>query len=204
MKKLFVLLLCLIAVFALASCKNEPEQNATPEQDNTPAEPEFEEPDWESGVIRIMPAEGADSSWEQKVKLQFKMAVSYSAGEPIEFKLKCSDDITGIEIREVGNGDTFFIPKETPLSNWEKDSDGWYIITVPGEKVIPVAEPCMVLGVTARVPADSPTRAVCYVAFKDMKINNVPVDFTQYVGNELSFISPYSSSPSDLDVYIEE
>ena len=202
MKKLFVLLLCLLAVFAIVSCKQEPEpEPATPP---TPAEPEFEEPDWESGVLRVMPAEGAESSWDQKGKLQFKMAVSYNAGEPIEFKIKCSDDITGIEIREVGNGDTFFIPKETPLSNWEKDSDGWYIISVPGESVVPVAEPCLVLGVTARVPADSATRAFCYVAFKDMKINNVPVDFTTFVGNELALISSYSSSPSDLDVYIEE
>lgn len=202
MKKALVVLAVVLAIFAFVSCKNEPE--ATPEPDSTPATPEFVEPDWESGVIRIMPAEGADSSWEQKGKLQFKMSVSYSAGEPIEFKLKCSDDITGIEIREVGNGDTFFIPKETPLSNWEKDSDGWYIISVPGSSVVPVAEPCLVLGVTARVPSDSPTRAFCYVAFKDMKINSVPVDFTLYAGSEDSFISSYSSSPSNLDVYIEE
>lgn len=202
MKKALVVLAVVLAIFAFVSCKQEPE--ATPEPDPTPAEPEFVEPDWESGVIRIMPAEGADSSWEQKGKLQFKMSVSYNAGEPIEFKLKCSDDITGIEIREVGNGDTFFIPKETPLSNWAKDSDGWYIISVPGSSVVPVAEPCLVLGVTARVPSDSPTRAFCYVAFKDMKINNVPVDFTLYAGSEDSFISSYSSSPSNLDVYIEE
>lgn len=202
MKKALIIFAVLLAIFAFVSCKNEPE--ATPEPEPAPADPEFVEPDWESGVIRIMPAEGAESSWEQKGKLQFKMAVSYNAGEPIEFKLKCSDDITGIEIREVGNGDTFFIPKETPLSNWEKDSDGWYIISVSGSSVVPVAEPCLVLGVTARVPADSPTRAFCYVAFKDMRINNVPVDFTLYAGSEGSFISSYSSSPSDLDVYIEE
>ena len=200
MKKLLVLFLCLIAVFALASCKNEPEQNATPGSDDTPADTGFVEPEWESGVLRVRPADGA--TFSQDGKFQFKMSVNYNAGEPIEFKLKCTDDVTGIEAREGGNGDTFFIPKGTSIDVWEKDEDGWYIITIPGESVVPVADPCFSLGITARLP--NTNRPNCYVAIKDMKINNVPVDFTDYIDIETSLISDYVTSPNNLDVYIEE
>ena len=200
MKKTLVFLFIVLMVFALASCKNEPEQNATPEPDNTPAEPEFEEPDWESGVLRVRPADGA--TFSQSGKFQFKMTINYNAGEPIEFKLKCTDDVTGIEVREGGNGDTFFIPKGTSIDVWEKDEDGWYIISIKGEDVVPVANPCFSLGITARLP--DANRALCYVAIKDMKINNVPVDFTTYAGNEASFIVDYVTSPNQLDIYIEE
>lgn len=200
MKKFFVLLICLLAVFAIVSCKQEPEKGNDPVTPPTPAEPEFEEPDWESGVLRVRPADGA--TFSQSGKFQFKMTVNYSAGEPIEFKLKCTDDVTGIEVREGGNGDTFFIPKYTALSVWEKDEDGWYIISIPAESVVPVSDPCFSLGITARLP--DANRALCYVAIKDMKINNVPVDFTTFIGNEASFIVDYVTSPNQLDIYIEE
>ena len=195
MKKLFVLLLCLLALLAVVSGKSEPAQEPEPEPTPVPSEPE-----WESGTLVVRPAEGA--TFSQSGKFQFKMAINYSAGEPIEFKLKCSDDITGIEAREGGNGDTFFIPKYTELSVWEKDEDGWYIIVIPAESVVPVADPCFSMGITARLP--DANRANCYVAIKDMKINDVPVDFTVYVGNETSLISDYVTSPNNLDVYIEE
>ena len=200
MKKTLISILVLLMVFAFSACKNDPAQNAGPEPDTTPAEPEFVEPDWESGVLRVRPADGA--TFSQSGKFQFKMTVSYSIGEPIEFKLKCTDDVTGIEVREGGNGDTFFIPKGTSISVWDKDEDGWYIISIPGESVVPVADPCFSLGITARLP--DANRAICYVAIKDMKINNVPVDFTKYVGNETSLVEDYVTSPNQLDIYIED
>ncbi len=195
MKKLFVLFLCLLALFAVVSCENEPSKEPKPTPDPTPAEPE-----WESGVLVVSPAEG--STFSQNGKFQFKMAVNYSVGDTIAFKLKCSDDITGVEAREGGNGDTFFIPQYTALNTWEQDDDGWYIISIPAESVVPVADPCLSLGITARLPNDN--RSECYVAIKDMKISDVLVDFTEYVGEETSLISAYVTSPNNLDVYIEE
>jgi hypothetical protein len=43
----------------------------------------------------------------------------------------------------------------------------------------------------------------CYVAIKDMKINDEAVDFLDYV-DEDSFISAYVTSPDALDVTIVE
>ena len=195
MKKLFVLLFVLLAIFAFASCKQDPE-NADSAPDSGAG---TSEPKWDSGVLRVGPAE--DTTFSQDNKFQFKMAIEYNAGEPIEFLLKCSSDITGVEVREGGNGDTFFIPKNTPLTNWQKNADGWYIISIPAEDVIPAGEPAGSLGITARLP--NTNRASCYIAIKDMKINNVPVDFTEYIEDE-EFISPYVTSPEELDVRIIE
>ena len=197
MKKILVILFVLIAIFAFASCKQDPE-NAEPTPTPAP-EPGPTEPEWESGVLRIGPAE--ETTFSQDGKFQFKMAIEYNAGEPIEFLLKCSDDITGVEVREGGNGDTFFIPKNTPLTNWEKNDDGWYIISIPAADVIPVGEPAESLGVTARLP--NANRASCYIAIKNMKINDVLIDFTEYIEDE-EFISPYVTSPEELDVRIIE
>ncbi len=196
MKKFFIILLVLIAIFEFASCKQDPK----PTDEPTPApEPASTEPNWESGVLRIGPAE--ETTFSQDGKFQFKMALEYNAGEPIEFLLKCSPDVTGVEAREGGNGDTFFIPKNTPLSNWEKNADGWYIISIPAEDVIPVGEPAGSLGITARLP--NTDRASCYIAIKDMKINDVLIDFTDYIDDE-DFISAYATSPEELDVRIVE
>ena len=195
MKKVFVLFLCLLALFVIVSCKNEPNKEPEPTPEPTPVEP-----DWESGVLVVRPADGA--TFSQDGKFQFKMAVTYNAGETIAFKLKCTDDVTGVEAREGGNGDTFFIPKYTALSEWEQDDDGWYIILIPAEDVVPVADPCFSLGITARLPNDN--RSNCYVAIKEMKINDVLVDFTTYIGDETSLISDYVTSPNNLDIYIEE
>ena len=195
MKKFLVFLLVLLALFAVVSCKSEPAEEPEPTPAPAPAEPE-----WESGTLVVRPAEGA--TFSQSGKFQFKMSITYAAGEPIEFKLKCSDDVTGVEAREGGNGDTFFIPKYTELSVWEQDDDGWYIISIPGESVVPVADPCLAMGITARLPDTN--RSECYIAIKDMKINDVPVDFTVYIDDETSLISDYVTSPNNLDVYIEE
>lgn len=197
MKKLLVILMCLMAVFVIASCKQDP-KNAEPTPAPTPA-PEPEPMPSEPGVLRISPAEGA--TFSQDGKFQFTLAIEYNPGEPIEFLLKCSDAITGVEAREGGNGDTFFIPKNTPITEWEKNAEGWYIISIPGENVVPIAEPCYSLGITTRLPNDS--RSDCFVEIKNLKINDVLVDFTDYIDDE-DFVGSYVTCPDALDVKIGE
>ncbi len=202
MKKLLIVLFVLLAIFAVASCKQDPQPADTPETtppDNTPDKPVFTEPKWESGVLRVRPAD--DATFSQSGKFQFKMDIEYNANEPISFKAKFTEDITVLEVREGGNGDTFFIPKGTSIDNWEQDDDGWYIISIEGSSVTPANDTANSLGITTRLPDDD--RSICYVAIKDMKINNVPVDFKEYIDDD-SFISSYVTSPNELDVLFVE
>ena len=204
MKKVLLVLLVLIAIFAFASCKQEPEEDLKQNESQTSggnqaSAEDSKLPPTDSGVLIVSPGEGA--TFEQSGKFQFKMAIDYNAGEPIEFLLKCSGDITGVEVREGGNGDTFFIPKNTPISNWEKNSEGWYVISIPADKVTPAGAASASLGITTRLPDTN--RDKCFVAIKDMKINNELVDFTDYSENT-GFISAYSKSPDKLNVVINE
>ena len=128
------------------------------------------------------------------------MALEYNANEPIELLMKCSSDVTAITVRQAGDGDTRFIP-DTPVADFEKNADGWYVIKLSADEVIPTISPCYAIGVTVRLPNDN--RMNCYVAIKDMKINDEAVDFLDYV-DEDSFISAYVTSPDALDVTIVE
>lgn len=188
MKKTVVIMLCVLAVLAIVSCKNELNNNTTP------VEEEY------GGTLTVRPAEGA--TFSQDEKFQFKMAVSYESRVSIEFKLKCSEDITGVEVREGGNGDTFFVPKGTALSKWDRDDDGWYIISIPEESVTPAGQTSTSLGITARLP--NTNRSNCFVEIKNLKIDDELFDFTDYIGRTSELISAYATSPDNLDVSIED
>ena len=197
MKKLFALLLCIFALLAVVSCK-QPEPGASETQVGTP------EPKWEAGVIRVRPAEGAafPSGDSQHNKFQFQLSVPYNAGQPIEFLAKFSEDITKITVRQ-GEGDNTRFLDDALVSTLET-KDGWYVISIPGSSVTPMdnevpVESWLKLGITVRVPDD--TRANCWVAIKDMKINNVPVDFTTW-DLEDDYIVSYYSVPDNLDIKI--
>ena len=194
MKKLLVVLLCMLALFAVASCKNDPTPTPTPEPTPTPDPPA---PSWETGTLVVKPAE--ECTYSQTGKFQFKLALKFNEDEPIEMLMKVCDDITTITIRD-GSANTEFITK-VPVDEFEKTDDGWLIIKIPAEKVIPAVSPCLSLGITTYLPDD--TRANCFVAIKDMKINDEAVDFLEYA-DEDSFVSTYYTSPDALDVTIVE
>lgn len=196
MRKLLVVLLCMMALFAVVSCKNNPEPTPTPTPEPPTPTPE---PEWESGTLVVRPAE--ECSFSQTGKFQFQMALDYNEFEPIELLMYCSDEVTAVTIRQAGDGDQRFIP-DTPIDNFETTDDGWLIIKLSAEEVIPTISPCHALGVTVRLP--DANRMNCYVAIKDMKINDEDVDFLQYEGEEDSFITAYVTSPDALDVTIVE
>ncbi len=196
MKKILVVLLCLMAVFAVVSCKNEPTPEPTPDP---PAPEPTPEPEWESGTLVVRPAE--ECTFSQTGKFQFQMAVEYNANEPIELLMYCSDEITAVTIRQAGGDNTRFI-SDIPVDDFEKTEDGWLIVKLTEDQVIPNVSPCFALGITLRVPDTE--RNNCYVAIKDMKINGSDVDFLEYAGQEDSFINAYYTSPDALDITIVE
>ena len=197
MKKIFIILLCMLALFAVASCKNDPTPTPTPEPTPTPTPEPTPEPEWESGTLVVRPAE--ECTFSQTGKFQFKMSIQYNAGEPIDMLMYCSEDVTAITVRQAGDGDQRFIP-DTPIDDFERTEDGWVIIHLSAEEVIPTLSPCFALGITVRLP--DANRMNCYVAIKDMKLNDVDVDFLEYEGDD--FIGAYVTSPDALDVTIVE
>jgi len=197
MRRILVFLLCMLAVFAVVSCKNDPTPTPEPTPTPTPT-PDPPEPSWETGTLVVRPAEGC--SFSQEKKFQFQMALQYNANEPIELKMYCSEDVTAITVRQAGDGDQRFIP-DTSVYEFETDEDGWYIIKLTADQVIPTISPCFAMGITVRLPDDN--RMNCYVAIKDMKINGEAVDFLDYEDDD-SFVSAYVTSPDALDFTIVE
>ena len=190
MKKVLVFMLCFLAVFAIVSCKNEPTPEPTPDP---PA------PEWKAGDLVVSPGEGA--TYDQDGKFQFKMAVEYSGGEAIEFRMRCSDAVTKLDVREAGNGDLVFGSVIIDGST-EKDSDGWYIISIPADSVTPVADPCYGLGLTARLPNEA--RANCFVAIRNMKIGDEAIDFSAYIGEEDALVGSFYGVPDNLNIEIKQ
>ena len=208
MKKLFVVLFVLIAIFAFASCKQDP-KNAEP----TPApgpEP-APEPITQPGVLDVRPAESIetwnDSNWEQKSKFQFKLDVSFNANDSIDLYVKCSEVFDRIAIRQGGGDNTKFKVNEVeklPLSEFEKDGDGWYIVSIPAESVTPLsggaAQTSWVgLGVTFYAPDDSDVRTLpCWAALKGLKLGEEYFDITEW--DEEDCVQVYYNSPSAFDI----
>ena len=208
MKRLLVILMCLMTVFVIASCKQDP-KNAEP----TPApgpEP-APEPITQPGVLDVRPAESIetwnDSNWEQKSKFQFKLDVSFNANESIDLYVKCSEVFDRIAIRQGGGDNTKFKVNEVeklPLSEFEKDEDGWYIVSIPAESVTPLsggeAQTSWVgLGVTFYAPDDSDVRALpCWAALKGLKLGEEYFDIAEW--DEEDCVQVYYNSPSAFDI----
>ena len=174
----------MIALFSVVSCKHDPEPQPQPQE--------------QTGKLVVKPA--ADATYSQDNKFQFKIAVEYNELEPISFYVKCSDDVTVLDVREGGNGDTYYI-KNIPIADHEKTADGWYIISIPADKVTPAGETADSLGITARITNDK--RDNCFVEIRNLRFNDVAVDFLEHVDDN-SFVSAYATSPDKLDVSIIE
>ena len=205
MKKVLVILFVLLALFAIASCKQDPkpaEQTPDTTPDTTPVSTEpttadiiaaIVEPDWEVGVLRVKSDKDAENP-KQPNKFQFALNKSVTAGQSISFLAKFTENASTLTVR---NGDadpyTRFIP-DTAVSSFDQDSDGWYNVIVPGDGVIDSS----VIGFTMYV--DTGTWASSYIAIKDFKIAGEPVDLTAL--DEDSDIMPFVGAPSELNVLI--
>ena len=214
MRKLFIVLLCMLALFAVVSCKNEPKNS-----DNTDSEDEG----WESDVLIVSPAEG--TTFSQTGKFQFTMKVTVEAGKEVGFLAKFSDDITKITPRQ-GEGRNTKWMTDVPLSDLQMDEDGWYIIVVPAEKVILQEDEVVDNGdgttstvaknvetsskIALSVGVSDDTRANCWVAIKDLYVNGDAdggvdeVDFSTWVGHETEYVEPWYTSPAAITVQITE
>lgn len=206
MKKVLLILLVLFAIFAFASCKQDPKNaEPTPEPEpEIPAEPEYVDPIEEPGVLFVRPAEGA--TYSQSGKFQFKLDVTFNANEQIDLYAKFSSDITSVAVRQGGGDNTKFKVNGNDAQNLkdlERDANGWYIISIPAESVTPTSSSALEtswlgLGITAYTGATERTN--CFIALKGLKLNGTYFDITDW--DETTCAQPYYTSPSALDIYL--
>ena len=118
MKKIFVLLLCLMAVFAIVSCKQEPEKGGEP----TPAPAD-------DSTVFILTATAAGD------RFQFKWdSVEESGGEVFTLKYKTDKVISEVTVRDPSAGDVKYVNCAS-ISDYisEADANGWvtFTFTIP-------------------------------------------------------------------------
>lgn len=203
MKKLLLILLVFLAVFALASCKQDP-KNEEPTPDPVPVEPVYVDPIEEPGVLFVRPGEGA--TYSQDGKFQFKLDVSFNANEQIDLYAKFSSDITSVAVRQGGGDNTKFQVNGKDAQNLkdlERDENGWYIISIPAESVTPKSSgelqtSWLGMGITAYTNAKERTN--CFIALKGLKLNGEYYDITSW--DEETCAQVYYTSPSVLDIYL--
>lgn len=185
MKKFFVILLCLLAVFAIVSCKEEPEEAATPAAEEN------------GGTITIKPViselNDVVTDWgNQSGKMQFVLNQEIIAEQSISFLAKCSSEVTKITVRAGDGGYTKWLDGAS-LSSLETTDDGWYIVEVDETKVTDSAG----LGITLTVSAQSKD---IEFQIKNLKIDDELVDFSEW--DEASCVKPMVGVPTALSATI--
>ena len=116
MKKIIVLLLCLLAVFCAVSCKNEPEKG-----DEPAPEPE------EVGPVYVLTATSASD------RFQFKWDdYEIVGGEEVYFEFQCEKTLASYTTRSIVPDEKFV---DVASYSGEPD-DGWYAFsyTIPEDK----------------------------------------------------------------------
>lgn len=200
MKKALIIFTVLLAIFAFASCKQDPKPASTSgTTQDPPAEPTIaeiiaaiEEPEWETGVLRVKSGEDAENE-NQPNKFQFILNKEVADGQAIQFKAKFTGNASTLTVRK-GDGDYTRFISDTAIDDFPKDDDGWYTVSVSSVDV--VASSC--IGITMYVEAG--TWASSFIAIKDLKIGGEDVDITLL--DEDTDIEPFVHAPSELDVLI--
>lgn len=114
MKKFIVLLLCLLAVFAIASCKQEPEPTPEPAPEPAPAE---------DSTVYVLTATASGD------RFQFKWdAVEESGGEVFTLKYKTDKTVTAVTTRDP-SGAKYIDNAAIGTYISEADADGWVTFT---------------------------------------------------------------------------
>ena len=188
MKKFLVILLCLLAVFAVVSCKEEPEEAATPAVEEN------------GGTITIKPA---SEDWgTQTGKMQFILinkdkeadeAEVFLGQEEISFLLKFTSQVTSFQVRAGDDGGWTTWLKVTDFSSLETTDDGWYIVELDGSTVTESEG----LGFTAYVSEQS---ADIEIQIKNLKIDGALVDLSTW--DEATCVKPMLGVPAALSATI--
>lgn len=205
MKKVLVILFVLLAIFAFASCKQDPKPagEATPgsEPGSEPGSGEpssadiiaaIVEPEWETGVLRVKSSLDATNE-SQPNKFQFVLNKELTEGQAIQFLAKFTENASTLTVRK-GDGDYARFISDTSIESFPVDENGWYTVTVPAEDVVA----CSCIGITMYV--ETGTWASSFIAIKDLKIGGEDVDITSL--DEDADIAPFVSAPDELDVLI--
>lgn len=187
MKKLFVLFLCLLTVFAVVSCNNEAKK--TPDSD--PIEEE------NGGVITVRPAQGA--SWNSSGRFQFFLDEEISMGDTIGFLLKMSDTFSSVVVRSDDADNAWPKFATVPVNSEMLNDDGWYVIN----DVIANGN-CYALGISAMLKSDATQNENLFVQIKNLRINDRLIDFTTCDAD--TYVTPFAgaTAPSDLVVTIDK
>ena len=165
MKKALVILLCLLAVFAIVSCKDEPEEAGG--GDSTPPAPEVN-----GGTLTVNAAEGA--AFPQEDRFQFLIAQPLKEDDEIEFLVKCSESFTSV-IPRSGNSSSDFKKFGTfDFDSLSEDEDGWFKVETD------VAEDTEYFGITLYLEEGAVQDETLFVSIKNLKINGKTVDFGEY------------------------
>lgn len=184
MKKLVVFLLCLMAVFAIVSCKQDPKPADEPA-------PVVED----GGVLTVKPA-SAEVTWGNTDRFQFLINQEFADGDKVEFLLKLSDSFEKIVPRS-GN-ESLSWPKfaTLALNTLEKDDDGWYIVSVTAN------DEYEQLGITAMLTGGAVQDENLFVSIKNLKIGGKLIDFATY--DEETCVAPLVACPSEVTATIEK
>ena len=114
MKKLLVVMLCLLAVFAIVSCKHEPEKSNEPEPAPAPAD---------DSTVYVLTATAAGD------RFQFKWdAVEDSGNQVFTLKYKTDKAITSVTTRDPSGAKYMDNASITPYIS-EADDAGWITFT---------------------------------------------------------------------------
>lgn len=182
MKKLVIFLLCLMAVFAIVSCKQDPEPAPEPVVEN-------------GGVLTVKPA-SSEVTWGNTDRFQFLINQEFADGDTVEFLLKLSDSFEKIVPRS-GN-EALSWPKfaTIALTTLEKDEDGWYIVSVKANDEFEQ------LGITAMLAGGAVQDENLFVSIKNLKIGGKLIDFSTYEAE--TCVAPLVGSPSEVTASIEK
>ena len=181
MKKVFVLLLCVLAVFAIVSCKQEPEK----ESDPTPA------PSGDNGAILTVTAD-TGATYEHADRFQFAIVQPIKENDSVVFEVKLPESAKSIVPRN-GKGDydkfeTISIDSLTP------DADGWYKIDTDA------TVDCEAFGITVMLQDEAVQDDGLFVSIRNLKIGGVAVDFTKY--DSATCVIPVVQSPDAVKATI--
>jgi len=190
MRKVLVVLICMMALFAVVSCKNEPSGSGGSGSDDT------SEPDWDAGSLVIKPAEGCSWSDNNKDRFQFFINHELKADDVVEFLVMLSDSFEKIVPRS-SNADSSW-RKFDQLSVDELELNGeWYEVSFKA------TEDCEYIGITCMLKSGAEQSEDLYFGITDLIINEEAIDFdTLGEGYATPFIG--AANPSAITAVITE
>ena len=172
MRKFFIVLLCMLAVIAVVSCKNEPNNNseATPDENG--------------GTITVRPAE--DCVWGGNTdRFQFFIAQDLYEGDVIEFLLDLSESFSSIVPRRSDSTNSYAKFGTLAINSLSKEGD-WYKVKVTA------TEDSDFLAITCMLESGGVQDGSLYCSIKNLKINGTLIDFGTF--EEQTCAMPFSGA----------